>query len=123
MKLTDINQPNWTLSLYRPGEIVTGVDAISQNIITIARTQRGTDPLRLNFGTDLIGLIDGPINERVPVFIKDMTDSIGIWETRADITNVSYKINADGSVDFEVTWTDRDTGVIATTKFTINGTN
>jgi phage baseplate assembly protein W len=123
MKLTDITQPNWTLSLKRPGEIVTGVDAISQNIIVIAKTQRGTDPLRPNFGTDFISMIDGPVNERVPVFIKDLVDSVAIWETRADITNVSYSIGSDGRVYFEITWTERDTETTTTTKFTINGTN
>lgn len=123
MKLTDITQPNWTLSLKKAGEVVTGVDAISQNIIVIAKTQRGTDPLRPNFGTDFISMIDGPVNERVPVFIKDLVDSVAIWETRADITNVSYNIGSDGRVDFEITWTERDTETTTTTKFTINGTN
>lgn len=122
-KLSDISQPNWTMSLYHSGKVVEGVDEISQNIIVIVRTQKGTDPLRPNFGTDLMASMDRPVNERVPQLIKDVVESINIWETRIDVTNVAYRINGDGGVDLEIEWSTRVGELTATTKVTINGAN
>jgi phage baseplate assembly protein W len=122
-KLSEISQPNWTMSLSKQGEVVQGIDEISQNIMVIVKTQKGTDPLRPDFGTDLLGSIDRPLNERVPQLIKDIVDAVNTWETRAEVKNVSYKITGDGGLELIISWVDRVSGIPGKTKVTINGTN
>jgi phage baseplate assembly protein W len=122
MKLADIVQPNWSLSLIDPGKVVEGVDEISQCIILIVKTQKGTDPLRPDFGSDLFLYIDKPISEALPKIIKSIVDGINLWEQRVEVTKVSYSIDI-GTTDFIIEWKEKITQQSETTKITVNGTN
>ncbi len=122
MKLADIVQTNWSLSLDNIGEVVQGLDEISQCIILIVKTQKGSDPLRLDFGSDLFLYIDKPISESLPKVMKSIVDSINLWEPRVEVTKVFYSVNS-GTTDFTIKWTERITGQTSTTKITVNGTN
>lgn len=122
MKLADIVQPNWSFSLETIGEVVQGIDEISQCLILIVKTQKGTDPLRPDFGSDLFLYIDKPISESLPKVMKSIVDGINLWESRVEVTKVSYSVNG-GTTDFSIEWTEKITGQTATTKITVNGTN
>ena len=122
MKLADIVQPNWSFSLETIGEVVQGIDEISQCLILIVKTQKGTDPLRPDFGSDLFLYIDKPISESLPKVMKSIVDGINLWEPRVEVTKVSYSVNG-GTTDFSIEWTEKITGQTATTKITVNGTN
>lgn len=121
-KLSDITQPNWTLSLFNQGEIVEGVDEISQCILVTVLTVVGSDPLRPTFGTPLLLLIDRPVNEVLPKMIKAIVDGINTWEPRVDIKTVSYNVQM-GSIDFIIDWKEKVSDQPGTTKITVNGTN
>lgn len=121
-KLSDITQPNWTLSLFNQGEIVEGVDEISQCILIIVLTVEGSDPLRPTFGTPLLLLIDKPIAEVLPKMIKAIVDGIALWETRVDVKTISYEVGV-GSIDFIIDWAEKISEQPGTTKITVNGTN
>lgn len=122
MKLSDITQPNWSLSSEAIGEVVQGVDEISQCIILIVKTQKGSEPLRPDFGSDLFLYIDRPINEALPKVIKSIVDALATWETRIEVTKVSYTVNG-GETDFIIEWSEKITGQTETTKVTVNGAN
>jgi len=122
MKLADIVQPNWSLSADAIGEVVEGVDEISQCIILIVKTQKGSDPLRPDFGSDLFLYIDKPINEALPKVMKSIVDALNTWETRIEVENISYSVDV-GQTTFDIEWTEKITGQTATTKVTTNGAN
>ncbi len=122
MKLVDIVQPNWSFSLDAPGEVVEGIDEISQCIIVIIKTQKGSDPTRPDFGSDLFLYIDKPMTEALPKVIKSIVDGVNTWEQRVEVTKVSYSINV-GTTDFAIEWREKITGQTATTKITVNGAN
>jgi phage baseplate assembly protein W len=123
MKLSEIKASNWSLSLTTFGDVVQGLAEISQAIMVIVTTQRGSDPLRPDFGSDIYQYVDRPMNEAIPRMVKSAYDAINIWETRVTLTRVMPIISADGSVEFTIEWTEKTTGATSSTKFLINGTN
>jgi phage baseplate assembly protein W len=104
MKLSEIKATNWSLSLATYGEVVQGLTEISQAIHVIVTTQRGSDPLRPSFGSDIYLYIDRPVTEAIPRMIKAAVDAIRIWETRVKVTRVTYNLDVDGLVEFTIEW-------------------
>lgn len=123
MKLSDIKATNWSLSLNRQADVVQGIDEISQCIFIIVTTQKGTDPLRPGFGSDVFQYVDRPITEAVPKMIKAAIEGIKIWETRVVITKVNFNLDVDGLVEFTFEWTEVTANITSSTKVLINGTN
>jgi phage baseplate assembly protein W len=123
MKLSEIKATNWSLSLATYGEVVQGLTEISQAIHVIVTTQRGSDPLRPSFGSDIYLYIDRPVTEAIPRMIKAAVDAIRIWETRVKVTRVTYNLDVDGLVEFTIEWEENTTQVTSSTKVLINGTN
>lgn len=101
--VNDITTEHWSLSIDEQGKIVTDLDDISQCIYIILTTDRGSDPLRPEFGTNIYRLVDKPLNNSVPNMIKEIADSIEIWETRAELVKVSYKFG-ESNITFIVEW-------------------
>lgn len=123
MKLSDIKAKNWSLSLTTYGEVIEGLAEISQCIMIVVTTAKGSDPLRPEFGSDIYKYLDRPITEAVPRMIKAAVEAIGIWETRVTITRVSYRLDVDGLVEFTIEWTENTTQQSSSTKVLINGGN
>lgn len=121
-KLSDIKAKNWTLSVDAQGEIVEGLNEISQCIFIIIKTQIGSDPLRPSFGCEIFKYIDRPVNEAIPKMITSIVSSLNIWETRIDVTKVTYAINL-GATEFTIEWKEKTTDQTGSTKVLINGTN
>lgn len=121
MRLKDIHSRNWSLSLNAYSDVVQGVDDISQCIIVIVSNVKGTDPLRPDFGSDLFTYLDRPVTEAIPLMIQSAVGAIGIWETRVEITKVSYSIGI-GTVEFTFDWKEKTTNQPGSTKVLINGT-
>lgn len=120
MKLKDIRSRNWSLSLDAYGRVVEGIDDISQCIIVIVTTVKGTDPLRPEFGSDLFSYLDRPISEAIPQMIRSSVEAIGIWETRVEITKVSFAQDG-GAVEFTFDWQEKTSSQTGSTKVLING--
>jgi phage baseplate assembly protein W len=123
MKLSDIKAKNWSLSLNDYGQVVEGLAEISQSIMVIVTTRKGSDPLRPTFGSDIYEYIDRPITEAVPRMIKATVEALEIWEPRVKVTKVGYNLQADGLVEFTIEWTENTTLQTSSTKVLINGSN
>lgn len=93
--LTDINSIDWGVSLAGSGNIVQGYDDINQCIDVILRTQKGTDPLRPFFGSNIYFYIDAPVNIAIPNIKREIIDALSLWEKRVEIVRITHII--DGS--------------------------
>lgn len=103
MLIQEITAKDWSLSTSAQGEIAQGLRDISQCIYIIATTVKGSDPLRPEFGADIVQYLDRPASQ-VPALIRAITEAIEIWETRVTVTRVSYKV--EGShLTFKIEWT------------------
>jgi phage baseplate assembly protein W len=106
MELAEIRSADWQLSLTTPGDVVQGIADIQQCVHIILSTQKGSDPLRPEFGTDILRYLDRPVNEAVPNMIREMMDAVNTWETRVKITKIEHEIDKTnpGKITFKITW-------------------
>lgn len=102
MLINEITSKDWGLSLAGQSEVVQGIRDISQCILIIITTAKGSDPLRPEFGCDIRKYLDAPTSQ-VPAMIREITQAIEIWETRAIVTKVSYKLEVS-SISFKIEW-------------------
>lgn len=102
--ITDIKTVHWSLSIDKPGEVVTDLDDINQCIYIILTTVKGTDRMRPEFGCGIFQYLDKPVNTVVPLMAKSAKDSLQIWEPRITVTKVSVKITDLSHVELDVEW-------------------
>lgn len=95
--------PYRQLSIDQPVVTVVDIQDISQCIRVICGTQKGSDPLRPNFGIDKLQFIDRPVNAIVPLLVKEITNQIAMWEPRATVRKIAYKIQ-DAQIIFTINW-------------------
>ncbi len=107
INVNEITSAEWSLSTRGQGEVEQGFDDINQCIKLIVSTQRGTDPMRPDFGCDLWQFIDYPINSAAPKMVNEILSALARWETRIQVSNVSYSI-LEESVTFNVFWILQD---------------
>jgi len=118
-KLEDIKATNWQLSNQMIGQVVEGIDDIRQCIGTILTTTKGSDPMRLLFGSDIWQFIDNPVNTAVANISAEVIDSIGKWEPRVRIKELTYNITGS-KIDFELTAELLESGEITQILFFID---
>lgn len=106
MLITDIRQRDWSLSTVNQGDIVQGLDDISQCIYIIVTTAKGSDPLRPEFGCDIRQYLDKPTTS-VPDIIREVTRAIEIWETRVELTKVQAQLDIS-TVNLKIEWKTAD---------------
>lgn len=117
--LDQIRADNWAISLDEPREVVQGVDEISQCILIILSTQKGSDPFRPEFGCDILPYLDLPIQQAKANLIRAILEAIQIWEQRVAITNITTTIE-DSHITFNIEWTIAETDLGGTTAFSVN---
>lgn len=105
MNPKELNTKEWSISTKNFGELVTDEQDINQCINIIFSTQKGSDPLRPNFGTDIQSFVDLPINQLIPLVKKELIEQVSRWEKRASIKSILHEIN-DNQVIFSVNWID-----------------
>lgn len=103
--IEQIQSADWSLSISEAGAIVEGVDDINQCILIIILTEKGSDPLRPEFGCGILQYIDLPSSIAIPNIISEIVNAIEIWEKRARVTKVVHE-QTDGQVQFTVYWRD-----------------
>lgn len=101
--LTDINNIDWGVSLAGSGNIVQGYDDINQCIDVILRTQKGTDPLRPFFGSNIYFYIDAPVNVAIPNIKREIIDALSLWEKRIEIVSITHKLE-ESRIFFFITY-------------------
>ncbi len=66
--------------------------SVQQNVKLILTTPKGTDVHRPDFGSDLWGFIDQPLNAITLGKIRaEITDAIEIWEPRVRVLSVELE--------------------------------
>jgi len=118
MTLDEIKTTAWQLSSSEFGAIMTEIDDISQGIMLIMATQKGSDPLNPLFGVDLMKWIDKPTSVMIPNLINEITRQVSIWEPRAIVGKVTYQQD-EGHVTFDLQWTSIG-GMSGNTQYTYN---
>lgn len=101
--VNEITSAEWSLSLRGQGEVEQGFDDINQCIRLVVSTQRGTDPLRPDFGCDFWTKVDTPSQDAIPEIINDILSAIATWETRIIITDIKYQIQ-EQSINLNILW-------------------
>lgn len=117
--LADIKATNWQLSDVMIGQVVEGINDIRQCMGIILTTTKGSDPIRPLFGSDIWRFIDSPINTAVANISAEIIDSIGKWEQRIIIKELTYNINGS-RIDFELTGELLESGEITQILFFID---
>lgn len=115
MNIADITTKNWAISATEPGKVVQDLDDINQCISIILATAKGTDPLRPEFGCDILRWIDKPVNQAVPNIIKEAVASINLWEPRVVVTSASAKIE-NFHIFVSIQWETLSSSLISSTQ-------
>jgi phage baseplate assembly protein W len=118
-KLEDIKATNWQLSTQMIGQVVEGINDIRQCMGIILTTTKGSDPMRPLFGSDIWRFVDSPINTAVANISAEIIDSIGKWERRIIIKELTYNISGS-RIDFELTGELLESGEITQILFFID---
>jgi len=118
-KIEDIKATNWQLSNQTIGQVVEGIDDIRQCMGTILTTTKGSDPMRILFGSDIWQFIDTPINTAVANISAEIIDCLGKWEPRISIKELTYNITGN-KIDFELTAELLESGEITQILFFID---
>lgn len=96
----------WSLKLMSTEGIVEDLEEINQTIQVILTTTRRSDPHRPEFASDLLTLIDAPVNRFEPYALRETSEAIDLWEPRADIdTQEVERSDPQGRVKLTVRWT------------------
>ncbi|NIZ11087.1 GPW/gp25 family protein [Pseudooceanicola sp. HF7] len=79
------------------GGTIEGWPHVVQSIQTLLRTRLNTRVFRREFGSDLPGLVDAPMNdENVLAVYVAVAEAIDLWEPRFDLTDVQVEGTAQG---------------------------
>lgn len=108
----DIVNSNWQLSTVGPGYVAQGVQDIGQCILFAVSTQKGSDPLRPQFGCDIFDFIDRPLPVAGPSMVRAIIDAVNLWEPRIELKGVQYSYEDDNreqknfptGIRFEIGW-------------------
>lgn len=86
------------------GSLKTGFDHVRQSIEVILNTPIGSRVMRRDFGSELMALIDRPMNDRVILAIYSAcATAIARWEPRFAITGISIDdLTAQGVVALKI---------------------
>ena len=103
-----IHSTHWQLAPATDSEsAVQGIDDIHQCIANILATQKGTDILRPEFGSDHFKFIDYPEDIAIPHFVREIMQALQQWETRIEIDEVLVEGQAP-HFTFTVMWSLTD---------------
>ncbi len=81
------------------GARLEGLADIEQSVEEILRTPLRTRPCRPTFGTDLLSIVDAPLNAEGRAILAARTvDAIAQWERRIEVERTRFDVNADGEV-------------------------
>ncbi|WP_434632061.1 GPW/gp25 family protein [Chromobacterium sp. CV08] len=126
LNLSDISSLHWQPALQprdgKPGantvDIVENLDDIHQALRIILGTPKGSDPLRPEFGSDLLRYLDYPVDRARPHVVREAVAAIShplYGEPRIQLLRVLFSVDADGGAHLCAQWKLAD-GVIRETE-------
>jgi phage baseplate assembly protein W len=101
--LQDITSQDWSLSMNSPGGVVQDFADIQQCIYIILVTQKGTDPLRPDFGCGIHEYIDKPVSIAVPNMKREILAAIQKYEPRVKIISILQNVE-EAHLTFTIEW-------------------
>lgn len=104
--LDNIRSADWQLSINASDSLVQGIDEVKQCIDIILLTEVGSDPLRPEFGCDILRHLDKPSNQAVPNIMREITISVARWEPRVELVKITPIIDTTdpGRFKFQIEW-------------------
>lgn len=93
---------------HETGEIVEGWEEVVQSIQTILGTRMNTRVFRREFGSDVLALVDAPMNDAntLKLYVA-VAEALERWEPRFEITNVQVEGLGSGKVTMALTGNHR----------------
>lgn len=119
MKIQDIQTQNWSLSATEQGSVVLDLEDINQCIAIILATVKGSDPLRPEFGCDILRWIDKPVNQAIPNIIKEAVAAINLWEKRVVVIKANARIE-NFTIFVTIEWKTLSSALISSTQVQYN---
>lgn len=113
-----IDTPDWSMSLDGVGQVVRDGDDIAQSIKIIVMTEKGSDPLRPGFGSDVAQIVDQPIDIAIGALKRNIIEQVERWEPRAEIEQIDHDVEGE-KITLSVVWRDRRTGTETQTEVSI----
>jgi len=74
-----IRRLDWQLSTRGVGRVAQGADDISQSILLAVANQKGSDPYRPDFGSDIWDHVSTPLQLAIPNMVLAITQAITRW--------------------------------------------
>lgn len=110
--INNIESGNWSMDVNNFGFVVENRAEINQTIGLILGTQKGTDPFRPLFGSDIWEYIDRPIDVAGPMMVNAIIQAIDRWEPRINLVSVSYELQSQegqspiipAGIIFDIVW-------------------
>jgi phage baseplate assembly protein W len=104
MQITEVKSTIYSMSLAAQGEIVQGIDHINQCIQILLQTRPGADPLRPEFGCDVFGKLDQPLDNSLSgAVINDVITAIRNYIPDVTVNKVVPVITV-GQITVTITW-------------------
>lgn len=119
--LNDIRSINWQIGIAGSGSIVEGMEDVRQCLDVILRTQKGTDALRPEFGSDIYQWIDKPVNAVIPNVKRAIISAVEIFEKRVEVVSVKHNIDSK-NIQFFITYKLVDADIIEQLQLYMSGT-
>lgn len=91
------------------GKVVTRLDSINQSIDIILGTAKGSNPVRPDFGIDLMSYIDNPI-QNVAILKQEIQQNLNAYLPNITINSIVHEIQ-ESHLNITVYWTENTTGI------------
>lgn len=96
--------PYWQLSIDSPGAVVEGINDIRQCLFVILTTEKGSDPLRPDFGADIYKAVDLPAARIAPILKASILEQVELYEPRVEVLSVSIAYKTESHVAVRLSW-------------------
>ncbi len=114
-----IASQDWSSKLGELGQIVEGLDDISQCIEIILTTPKGSVPHRLDFGCDIYKFVDSPPAAASSYIVSEVYNALSKWEPRITVESVQVVPNTFAHYTIQVNWSPNE-DYVATSYQTIS---
>jgi len=86
-----VRRLDWQLSTEGIGRVAQGADDIAQCILLAVTNNKGSDPFRPDFGSDIWDHIDTPLPIAAPNMVLAISQAVERWEPRVALRYVEYE--------------------------------
>lgn len=118
-----VRRLDWQLSTEGFGRVAQGADDIAQCILLAVTNNKGSDPFRPDFGSDIWEHIDTPLPVAAPNMVLAITQAVERWEPRVALRYVEYEFTEQSEdmpglksgIIFNIGWRLRGGNVVGQT--------